>query len=181
MIKTAMTTEQLKKDWGLTNVHQVPRIVAVTLNVGVGKNRDSKDYLAAVEKDLAAIAGQKPNARRARRAVAGFSVREGNIVGYAVTLRGKRRDDFVKRFIQITLPRVRDFRGVPVTSFDGRGNLTVGLNEQLSFPEIHPEKTDIIFGLEVTLITSATNDTQGAALLRQHGFPLTEAASDLEE
>lgn len=156
------------------NVHTIPRIDRVVVTVGVGKNRDNKAYLEAVREDLKKITGQAPHPRLARKSVAGFNVREGNLVGYRVTLRGKRMEDFVKRFVSVALPRVRDFRGVPISKLDGRGNLSVGLQEQLAFAEILPEQTDIIFGLQVTLVTTADDDAAGEALFRSIGFPLTE-------
>lgn len=154
------------------NVHAVPRVERVVVNVGVGKMRDDKKFLAGVVDGLQAITGQMPHECRAKKAVAGFKVRQGNLVGYRVTLRGQRMDDFVKRFIGVTLPRVRDFRGIEVSSFDGKGNLSVGLTEQLAFPEVQVEKTDIMFGVQVTLVTTANNDREGEALFRLLGFPL---------
>lgn len=154
------------------NIHAVPRVDRVIVNVGVGKTRDDKKYLAGVLDGLQAITGQRPHECRAKKAIAGFKVRQGNLVGYRVTLRGRRMDDFVKRFIGVTLPRVRDFRGVGVSSFDGKGNLSVGLTEQLAFPEIQVEKTDILFGVQVTFVTTADNDDAGEVLFRSLGFPL---------
>lgn len=167
-------TKQLMKDLKVKNIHQVPRITHVVVTVGVGKQRDNAGFVKAVEKDLAAITGQKPHPRHAKKAVAGFNVREGNLVGYRVTLRGSRAMDFVQRFVNITLPRVRDFRGVTLSSLDGHGNLSVGLAEHLPFPEIHPDKTDVIFGVQSTFVSSAANDAEGEALFRALGFPLTK-------
>lgn len=166
-------SKKLAEKLGISNPHAVPRIEKVVVNAGVGKNRDNEKYVAAVKKDLAAITGQAPAERRAKKSVAGFNVRQGNLVGFQVTLRGKRAEDFMTRLIHVTLPRVRDFRGVPATAFDGRGNLNVGFKEQLPFPEIHPDKTDVVFGLQVTVATSAGSDQVGEALLRALGFPLT--------
>jgi len=160
------------KELSVSNIHAVPRVAAVVVNVGVGKNRDNAAHIAAVQQDLKAITGQAAHERRARRAVSGFSVRAGNLVGYRVTLRGKRMEDFIQRFVHVTLPRVRDFRGLSVTSLDGRGNLSVGLKEQLAFPEIHQEKTDVVFGVQVTFVTTAKTDAEGEALFRSLGFPL---------
>lgn len=156
------------------NVHARPNISQVVVNVGVGKKRDDKAFLEAVRKDLQAICGQASHERRARRAVSGFNVRAGNLVGLRVTLRGKRKQDFVTRFVDATLPRVRDFRGLNKRSLDGCGNLSVGLTEQLSFPEIQPEKTDVVFGVQVTFVTSAADDKQGLALFTELGFPFRE-------
>jgi len=164
----------LQKELGIGNPHAVPRIERVIVNVGVGKQRDDKSFIEAVKRDLALLTGQQPHERLARKAVAGFKVREHNLVGLRVTLRGQRRDDFVRRFIDVTLPRVRDFRGIPVTSLDGHGNISVGLPEHLAFPEIHPEKTDIIFGVEVTFVTTASDDKVAIAMLRALGFPLSD-------
>ncbi|MEX2055069.1 MAG: 50S ribosomal protein L5 [Candidatus Andersenbacteria bacterium] len=170
----------LQKEMGLKNIHAVPRVIRVVVNVGVGKQRDSAALLKQVQKDVAAITGQQPHERRARKAVSGFNVRQGNLVGYRVTLRGRRMEDFVQRFVHITLPRVRDFRGIPVKALDGKGNLSVGLKEQIPFPEVHPDQTDVIFGLQVTFVTSATTNPDGELLFRTLGFPLTREADDEE-
>lgn len=156
------------------NMHALPRVTSVVVSVGVGKNRDDKAYLEAVQKDLKAITGQMPHVRRAKKAVAGFNVRQGNLVAYRVTLRGQRMDDFVHRLVHVTLPRVRDFRGITMSSFDGHGNLSYGFKEQLAFPEIHPEKTDVVFGIQVTIVTSALDDKEGIKLLKGLKFPLAE-------
>lgn len=165
--------KKLAERLGIKNPQAVPRIEKVVVNVGVGKNRDNEKYITAVKKDVAAITGQAPAERRAKKSVAGFNVRQGNLVGFQATLRGKRAEDFVTRLIHVTLPRVRDFRGVPTAAFDGQGNLNIGLKEQLSFPEIHPDKTDVVFGLQVTIATTAKTNQAGEALLRALGFPLT--------
>jgi large subunit ribosomal protein L5 len=170
----AEAAKRLQKELQLGNVHQVPRITAVMVTVGVGKQRDNANVIRAVANDVAAITGQRPQERMARQAVAGFNVRQGNLVGYRVTLRGKRAEDFTERFVKVTLPRVRDFRGIPLRSLDGKGNLSVGLSEQLSFPEIHPDKVDVIFGVQATFVTSAKDNAEGEALFRALGFPLTE-------
>ncbi len=172
--------QALQKKLGQSNIHAVPKIKRVVLNVGVGKQRDTAAHTQAVIRDMQAITGQTPHARHARKAVAGFNVRQGNLVGYRVTLRGKRMEDFVTRFVNITLPRVRDFRGISIKSLDGSGNLSVGLREHLPFPEIYPEKTDVIFGVEVTFVTSATNNAEGEALFRGLGFPLTTISAEDE-
>lgn len=163
----------LQKELGLTNIHAVPRIIRVVVNVGVGKQRDNSALIKQVQRDVAAVTGQKPHERLARKAVSGFNVRQGNLVGYRVTLRGKRMEDFVRRFVNITLPRVRDFRGIEVSALDGKGNLSVGVREQLAFPEVHADQTDVVFGLQVTLVTSAATNEEGEALFRMLGFPLT--------
>ncbi len=164
----------------ISNVHAVPKVTKVVVNVGVGKQRDNRPFVEAVVHDVATITGQKPHERKARLAVSGFNVREGNVVGYCTTLRGKRMQDFVQRFVGLTLPRVRDFRGLPLTSLDRQGNLNVGLREQLPFPEIHADKTDAIFGVQVTFVSTATDSTSGEVLFRALGFPFA-AAGDLDE
>lgn len=173
--------QALQKELKLTNVHAVPRLLRVVVNVGVGKQRDVASFREAVQQDLARITGQRPHPRHARKAVAGFNVRQGNLVGYRVTLRGKRMEDFVTRFVHVTLPRVRDFRGLSTDLLDGQGNLSVGLREQLPFPEVHPEKTDVIFGLQATFVTSARTNAEGVALFRALGFPLTANAKGAED
>jgi large subunit ribosomal protein L5 len=169
-----MAEDKKKKGEEKVNVHAVPKISKVVVNVGVGKNRDDSNYKEAVINDLMAITGQRPHERRARKSVAGFNVRQGNVIGYRVTLRGKRRDDFIARFIGMALPRVRDFRGIKLTSFDGSGNLNIGIEEQLAFPEIRADKTEVVFGVQVTLVTTAEDNDQGEALFREMGFPLEE-------
>jgi large subunit ribosomal protein L5 len=171
----------LAKQLGVENINAVPKITRVVVNVGVGKQRDNKAFLEAVQKDIMLISGQKPHERVARKAVAGFAVRQGNLVGYRATLRGKRMEDFVTRFVNITLPRVRDFRGLRISALDGHGNLSVGVKEQLAFPEIHADKVDVVFGVEVTFVTSANNNTDGEALFRALGFPLTNEVIEEEE
>lgn len=154
------------------NLHAIPRIEKVLVGVGVGKNRENAKYVEAVRKDLAAITGQAPAPRLAKKSVAGFNMRQGNLVGFQVTLRGKRARDFVTRLIHVTLPRVRDFRGIPKSGFDRRGNISLGLKEQLPFPEVRPDQTDVVFGVRITITTTATTDAEGEALLRGLGFPL---------
>lgn len=171
----------LQKQLGLQNVHAVPRIVRVVVNAGVGKQRDNSALLKQVQRDVAAITGQKPHERLARKAVSGFNVRQGNLVGYRVTLRGKRMEDFVRRFVVMTLPRVRDFRGIALSALDGKGNLSVGVREQLSFPEIHADQTDVVFSLQATFVTSAASNEEGEALFRALGFPLTREEVDATE
>lgn len=169
--------KSLQEQLGIANTQAVPRITHVVLNVGVGKRRDDKDFMAAVRADLRTLSGQTPHERRARKAVAGFSVRAGNVVGLRVTLRGARAEDFVRRFVGVTLPRVRDFRGLTISSLDGHGNLSVGLTEHVAFPEINPDKTDVTFGIQVTFATTAKDDAEGAALFRALGFPFRETVT----
>lgn len=168
----------LQKELDVKNIQAVPRITKVVLSVGVGKNRDNKQYIEAVARDLAAITGQYPRQRHARQAIAGFNVRQGNLVGYQVTLRGRRMKDFIERFVNVTLPRVRDFRGLPTRSLDGQGNLSVGVTEQLAFPEIQADQTDIIFGVEATFVTSARDNAQAESMFRALGFPLSDEVEE---
>jgi large subunit ribosomal protein L5 len=163
--------KELKKE-KKTNIWAKPRITSVVINAGVGKLRDDKNIMKIVKDNLKAISGQQAQEKKARKAVAAFKVRAGNLVGLKVTLRGKRRDDFVQRFTQVTLPRVRDFRGISLKSLDGQGNLSVGLTEQVAFPEIEADKVDSVFGLQITFVTSAKNNAEGEKILREAGFPL---------
>lgn len=172
--------EKVQKDLGITNMHAVPRIAEVVVTVGVGKQRDNKQHMEAVERDVALITGQRPHKRPARKAIAGFNVRQGNVVAYRVTLHGKRMEDFVKRFVHVTLPRVRDFRGLSPAALDGGGNLNVGLREHLPFPEIQPDKTDVIFGVQVTFVTTASTDAEALILFQKLGFPLIKDDNNKE-
>lgn len=170
--------KEIAGETGIGNRHAAPRLDSVVVSVGVGKKRDDKAFVEAVEKDLEKITGQHPHKRLARKAIAGFNVRAGNLVGFRVTLRGKRMEDFARRFVDVTLPRVRDFRGLSVKSMDGHGNLSVGLKEQLPFPEIHADKTDVLFGVQATFVTTAKDDETGELLLRKLGFPLIEKGNE---
>ena len=172
---------QIKEQLKIANIYQVPRITKVVINVGVGKNRDNKQFLEAVRADIAKVTGQKPYVRTARKAVAGFNVREGNIVGYVVTLRGKRMEDFVNRFVHVTLPRVRDFRGLSMSGLDQQGNLNVGVTEHLAFPEIHQDQTDVVFGMQVTFVTSTRDREVAETMFRQLSFPLRTAEQEADE
>jgi large subunit ribosomal protein L5 len=173
------TTKKLAESLGIKNIHAVPRVTKVVVTVGVGKQRDNKQHIEAVQKDLAAITGQKPRERRARQSIAGFNVREGNLVGYTVTLRGKRMEDFLTRFVDVTLPRVRDFRGLSLSVLDGQGNASIGLTEHLPFPEIQADKTDVIFGVGITFVTTAKNNETAEQMFRALGFPFR--TEELEE
>lgn len=175
---TSQVQKNITSELGINNIHALPSITKVVINTGIGKARSDEKYIQTVERELMKISGQKPRPRSAKRAVAGFGVRAGNKIGYQITLRGKRAYDFMQRFVHFTLPRIRDFRGVPVTSLDGKGNLSIGVPEQLSFPEIHTEEVDIIFGVEVTFVTSANTNQEAEVLFRSLGFPLR--ASDLD-
>ncbi len=156
-----------------TSVMQVPRLEKVTLNMGLGEfKQDNKQFAAAVEQ-LATIAGQQPNVRRARKSIAGFKLRDGMPVGAAVTLRGERMYEFLDRLITIALPRVRDFRGLRTTSFDGRGNYSLGVREQIIFAEIDYDTIDQVRGLDITVTTSAQTDGEAFQLLQALGFPFS--------
>ncbi len=155
----------------LDNIMQVPRIEKVVVNIGVGEALDNAKALDAAVTDLTTIAGQKPVITKARKSIANFKLREGRAIGVKVTLRGERMWSFLDRLINIALPRVRDFRGVSPNSFDGRGNYTLGLREQLIFPEINYDKIDKVRGLEVTIVTTAQDDEAGRQLLTELGMP----------
>ncbi len=156
---------------GYKNVMQIPRLEKVVLNIGVGEATLNAKALEAAQQDLAAISGQRPVITRARRSIAAFKIRTGMPIGVAVTLRGARMDHFLDRLMNVVLPRIRDFQGVSVNSFDGRGNYSLGLREQLVFPEIEYDKVDKVRGLEVNIITTATNDEEGRQLLQLLGMP----------
>ncbi|MEU7784162.1 MULTISPECIES: 50S ribosomal protein L5 [Amycolatopsis] len=165
---------QLQAEFSFANVHQIPGVVKVVVNMGVGDAaRDSKLIEGAV-KDLALITGQKPEVRKARKSIAQFKLREGQPIGARVTLRGDRMWEFLDRLLTIALPRIRDFRGLSPKQFDGHGNYTFGLNEQSMFHEIDPDSIDRPRGMDVTVVTTATNDDEGRALLRKLGFPFKE-------
>jgi large subunit ribosomal protein L5 len=162
---------RLREELGFSSVMEVPRIQKVTLNMGVGEAKtDAKQLDSAIE-ELSIIAGQRAQVRKARKSVAGFKIREGMPIGARVTLRGARMWDFVDRLISIALPRIRDFRGLSLRSFDGRGNFSLGIREQIIFPEIDYDQIAAIRGLDVAITTSASSDEHAHALLRELGFP----------
>ncbi|MFM2486652.1 50S ribosomal protein L5 [Celerinatantimonas yamalensis] len=161
----------LHKEYGYKSIMQVPRIEKITLNMGVGEALNDKKLLENAVADLAAISGQKPLVTKARKSVAGFKIREGYPIGCKVTLRGERMWEFFERLILIAMPRIRDFRGVSTKSFDGRGNYSMGVREQIIFPEIDYDKVDKIRGLDVTITTTAKSDEEGRALLAAFNFP----------
>ncbi|MDZ7868057.1 MAG: 50S ribosomal protein L5 [Rheinheimera sp.] len=162
---------ELFKQFGYTSVMQVPRIVKITLNMGVGEAVADKKVLDNAVADLTAISGQKPLVTKARKSVAGFKIREGYPIGAKVTLRGERMWDFLERLVSIAIPRIRDFRGVNPKSFDGRGNYSMGVREQIIFPEIDYDKVDAVRGLDITITTTARTDDEGRALLAAFNFP----------
>jgi large subunit ribosomal protein L5 len=164
----------MREEFGYPNVMQIPTITKIVVNMGVGEAaRDAKLIDGAV-RDLSVITGQKPAVARARKSVAQFKLREGMPIGAHVTLRGDRMWEFLDRLLSIALPRIRDFRGLSDRQFDGRGNYTFGLTEQLMFHEINPDQVDRQRGMDVTVVTSATTDAEGRALLRRLGFPFKE-------
>ncbi|SFN93733.1 50S ribosomal protein L5 [Mycetocola miduiensis] len=167
--------EQLLKDLGLTNVHQIPTLTKIVVNMGVGEAaRDGKIIDGAVA-DLTKITGQKPQITKARKSIAQFKLREGQPIGTHVTLRGDRMWEFLDRLLSLALPRIRDFRGLSPKQFDGSGNYTFGLTEQSMFHEIDQDKIDRVRGMDITVVTTAKNDEQGRALLKALGFPFKTA------
>ncbi len=167
---------KLKKEMGLKSVLECPRVTKVVVNVGVGKwiTKDTarkQEVLKKVSQDLSLITGQRPQERPAKKSISGFSLREGMPVGLRVTLRGKKMYDFLERLTKIVFPRIRDFQGISLSSVDGKGNLTIGVEEQLVFPEISADETDFFFGMEITIVTSAKEKEQGITLLRELGIP----------
>jgi large subunit ribosomal protein L5 len=172
---------RLKDELGLGTVMQVPRVTKVTLNMGVGEAKTEAKALDSAIEELTRIAGQRAQVRRARKSIAGFKIREGMPIGARVTLRGDRMYDFLDRLISIALPRIRDFRGLNPRSFDGRGNYSVGIREQIIFPEIDYDDIASIRGLDVAVTTTATTDEQGLALLRSLGFPFAGQPRDGQE
>jgi large subunit ribosomal protein L5 len=171
----------LVKRFGYTTPMRAPRLEKVTLNMGIGDAIDNKSVIDDASEQLATIAGQRPNVRRARKSIASFKVREGMPVGVSVTLRGARMWEFVDRFIAIAVPRIRDFRGFPARSFDGRGNYSVGVREQIIFPEIDYDSIDTVRGLDVTITTTAPTDEEGFELLLGLGFPFSAEGRPGEE
>ena len=162
---------ELQSELGLGNVMQVPRVSKIVLNMGVGEALDNRKHLEGALSDLTIIAGQKAVPTRAKKSIAGFKLREGNAIGAKVTLRGDRMWEFLDRFIALAAPRIRDFRGLSRTSFDGNGNYTFGVTEQLIFPEIDYDQVDSVRGMDITIVTTATTNDHGRALLEALGFP----------
>jgi large subunit ribosomal protein L5 len=162
---------RLKESLGLANPMEVPRLSKIVVNIGVGKATQQASLLEGAVADLRVITGQKPLVTKAKKSIAGFKLREGNAIGVKVTLRGDRMWEFFDRLITLAIPRIRDFRGLDPRSFDGRGNYTFGLSEQLMFPEIDYDTVDQPRGMDITIVTTATNDADGKALLDAFGFP----------
>jgi large subunit ribosomal protein L5 len=162
---------QLREQLGLSNVNEVPRLEKIVINMGVGQAVAQPSLIEGAVRDLTAISGQKPIVTKARKSIAGFKLREGMSIGVKVTLRGDRMWEFFDRLISIAIPRVRDFRGLPPNAFDGHGNYTFGVNEQVIFPEIDYDRVDAVRGMDITLVTTAATDAGGRALLDAFGFP----------
>lgn len=162
---------RLVKQFGLTNPNQVPRLVKIVLNVGLGEGAKTPRLVDVAVEELAQVTGQKAVITKAKKAIANFGLRAGMPVGCAVTLRGARMYEFLDRFIMLTVPRMRDFRGLPTKSFDGRGNYTFGIKEQMVFPEIDYDKVENVHGMDITLVTTAGRDDLAMALLREFGWP----------
>ena len=165
----------LQKQFGYDNTMQVPRLEKVVVNMGVGDARDDAKLVDAAAADLATITGQKPAIRRARKSIANFKIREGMPIGCMVTLRGDRMWEFVHRLIHTALPRIRDFQGLPDKSFDGRGNYSLGVREQIIFPEINVDQIAKTRGMDITFVTTAKSDDEARALLREVGLPLRKS------
>jgi large subunit ribosomal protein L5 len=166
--------EQLKDELGFRSIMEVPRIEKITLNMGVGEAKTEAKALDSAIEELTTIAGQRAQVRRARKSIAGFKIREGMPIGARVTLRGERMYEFLDRLVSIALPRIRDFRGLSPRSFDGRGNYSIGIREQLIFPEINYDDIAAIRGLDVAITTSAETDEHALAMLRALGLPFAE-------
>jgi large subunit ribosomal protein L5 len=171
---TETIVPKLTEQFGYTNIHQVPKVIKVTVNRGLGEASQNAKALEASLSEIGRITGQKPVVTRAKKAIAGFKIRQGMPVGMMVTLRAERMYAFLERLINLSLPRIRDFRGVSPKSFDGRGNYTLGIREQLIFPEIEYDSIDQIRGMDISIITTATNDEEGRALLKEMGMPFRE-------
>ena len=164
----------LKKEFGYTNVMAIPKITKVVVNMGLGEATGNAKIIDTGADELARVTGQKPVVRRARKSIAQFKLREGMPIGAHVTLRGDRMWEFLDRLLTVALPRIRDFRGLSPRQFDGHGNYTFGLNEQSMFHEIDQDSIDRVRGMDITVVTTATNDAEGRALLKQLGFPFKE-------
>ena len=167
---------RLMEEFGFANTFQVPRLQKIVLNVGLGEAPKNPKMLEAVVAELTAITGQKPVVTRARKAISNFSLRAGMPIGAMVTLRGARMYEFLDRLINVVIPRIRDFRGVPSRSFDGRGNYTLGVREQMIFPEIDYDKVQQIHGMDIVMVTSTNRDDEALALLRELGMPFRGAS-----
>jgi large subunit ribosomal protein L5 len=170
----AEVMQELQRQFGYANVMQVPRVQKITVNIGLGEAKENARAVETATSDIATITGQKPVVTKAKKAIANFKIRENMAVGVAVTLRGDRMYEFLDRLLNVALPRIRDFHGVPVKAFDGRGNYSLGLREQLIFPEIEYDKVDRIRGMQVNIQTSARTDEEGRRLLEMMGMPFAK-------
>lgn len=168
---TTTIREELKKELNLSNRMQVPEVEKIVVNVGIGDALSDKGVLETVSKELALITGQRPVSTKARRAISTFKIRFGDVIGLKVTLRGRHMWEFLDRLISVVFPRTKDFRGLPVTGFDGSGNYTIGIEEQTVFPEIDPNTVTKLRGMEITIVTSTKNDAHARALLAKFDFP----------
>ncbi|NJK36831.1 MAG: 50S ribosomal protein L5 [Oscillatoriales cyanobacterium RM2_1_1] len=166
---------KLMEQFKYTNIHQAPKVIKVTINRGLGEASQNAKALESSVKELSIITGQKPVVTRAKKAIAGFKIRQGMPVGVMVTLRSDRMYNFLERLIHLSLPRIRDFRGISPKSFDGRGNYSLGVREQLIFPEIQYDSIDQIRGMDISIITTAKTDEEGRALLKEMGMPFRES------
>jgi len=165
---------KLKEQFGYENIHQVPRLLKITVNRGLGEASQNAKAMESSINEIAIITGQKPVVTRAKKAIAGFKIRQGMPVGVMVTLRSGRMYSFLDRLVNLSLPRIRDFRGVSPKSFDGRGNYTLGIREQLIFPEVSYDSVDQIRGMDISIITTAKTDEEGRALLKEMGMPFRD-------
>jgi large subunit ribosomal protein L5 len=180
-LKTRYDSEiraQLKDQLGVSNIMMVPRLEKIVINMGVGRATQQQSLLEGAVRDLTVIAGQKPLITRAKKSIAGFKLREGQNIGCKVTLRGDRMWEFFDRLISLAIPRIRDFRGLPPKGFDGRGNYTFGVTEQLIFPEIDYDKVDAPRGMDITIVTTGRTNSEGRALLDAFGFPFRRDGSN---
>ena len=162
---------KLKEKFGYKNALEIPKLTKVVINVGVGRHTKEKEYIDEVEQSLTRIAGQKPVLTKAKKSISAFKIREGMIVGVAVTLRGKRMYDFTEKMVNVSFPRVRDFRGIETKHVDKSGNLTVGIKENLIFPEIRPDEVENVYGMEITFVNTAKTKEEGLELFSLMGFP----------
>jgi len=165
---------RLQRELGLRNVMEVPTLEKIVVNMGVGKATQQPSLIEGAQRDLEVITGQKPVVTRARRSIAGFKLRQGMAIGVKATLRGDRAWEFFDRLLSLAIPRIRDFRGLSPRSFDGHGNYTFGVNEQLIFPEVDYDRIDTVRGMDITIVTTARTDDEGRAFLRAFGFPFRQ-------
>ena len=176
----ATIRDRLMKEFQYSNVNAVPRLVKIVVNCGMGEAVDNPKALDTAAAELAAITGQRPAIRRARKSISNFKLREGVPIGCSVTLRGRRMYEFLDRLVNVAIPRIRDFRGIPSRSFDGRGNYTLGVKEQIIFPEIDYDKVERVHGMDITFVTTAKRDDEALALLREFGMPFRRQARQAE-